>query len=616
MRGRETHSDLRSGAAGDAGRRAARGNRRRNVAAVVTAILVAWTAASRAADKPPVTRLVVEIVVDQLRGDLPLRHQKQWSDGGFRRLYDRGAVFSDAHHGHANTETIVGHATLATGADPSVHGMVGNAWLERSTGDLRYNVEDPRFEIVGNDEKPETEWSVAAKERAPKSANGHVHAKPRRGRSPEALLAPTIADAIAAAGGGKGKVFAVSLKDRGAVPMGGRAGKAFWLSDATGEFISSTYYYPDRKLPEWASGWNAERRADGYSGRTWTLLLAPKLYRSAGSDDMPWEAPPRGMKRTFPHRFDRTALGDGFYAALQASPFGDDLLVSFARALIREERLGRDDVTDYLSVSFSSPDYVGHRYGPDSLEMEDEVIRVDRAIAKLLEAADDAAGPGRTLFVLTADHGVVDPPEALARKEMPGGRVFLSAAERSAAAVKLSKKVGTSFVRRWPPYIYLDRDALLSHNIEPDAAERAIATEMAKLPGVAAAYTRGDIQGGRLPDTLMARAVTRSFHPDRSGDIHIVSKPGWQISFELPTSSQFATGHGTPWHYDTYVPLVFAGPNVPHVVVKRRVDATDVAPTIAALLGIAPPAKTTGQVLAEAIRKPVKLATYDDEDDD
>ncbi len=576
-------------------------------AALAALLVVRFGGVAAGAEKPPATRLVVEIVVDQLRGDLALRSRDRWSSGGFRRLYDHGAVFSDAHHGHANTETIVGHATLATGTDPSVHGMVGNVWLDRAKGDPHYNIEDSGSEIVGHDSRPASgkAGDKGDKAGATTGANGHADIrKPCSGRSPQTMLAPTIADSVVTAGGGKAKVFAVSLKDRAAVPMGGYTGKALWMSDATGEFLSSSYYYPDRKLPAWVTSWNKAHHADHYDGKTWKLLLPAKTYRFAGKDDQPWELPPAGMTRTFPHRLERSRLADGFYPALEASPFGDELLVDFTRELIRSEHLGRDSVVDYLSVSFSSNDYIGHRYGPDSLEMEDEVLRIDRRIAELMKAADDAAGMGHTLFVLTADHGVAEPPEELAAQKIDGGHILLSAAENTAAALRIAKRVGTGFIRRWPPYIYLDRDALLSHGIEPEAAERSVAAEIAKLPGVAFAFTRGDIQGGKLPDTLVARSVARSFHPERSGDIHVVAKPGWQISFELPTSNQFATGHGTPWDYDTFVPLIFSGPGVPHAVVDRRVDATDVAPTIAALLGVPAPARATGHVLAEAIRKP------------
>jgi len=539
-------------------------------------------------------RLVLQITVDQFRADLVLQTRDRWSRDGLRRLYDEGVVFSDAHHGHANTETIVGHATLATGADPSVHGMVGNVWFDRAKGGMHYNVEDPRFDIVGVD-------------RAATGAAGHPEVtKEVHGRSPEEMLAPTIADSIAQAGGGQAKVFAVSLKDRAAVPMAGRSGKALWWSDATGEFISSTYYYPDRRLPAWAVAWNDTNAADRFDGRSWTLLLDPKSYRSSSRDDMPWEEPPAGMARTFPHRFERSTLADGFYAAVAASPFGDDVLLDFTRALVSAESIGHDDVTDYLSVAFSSCDYIGHRYGPSSLEYEDEILRMDRAIAALLRAADEAAGPGRTLVVLSSDHGVADAPQALAAAGRDAGKVVLSTIEADEAVTRLTAKFGGKLIRhRWPPYVYLDVDALRARGVNPELAARELAAEIAKAPGVEAVFTRGQIlrtADGKLPDTGVARAVRRSFHPARSGDIYVVPKPGWQIAYEGSSTVRYATGHGTPWRYDTFVPLVIAGPGVSHAVVSRRVEAIDVAPTIAALVGVESPSRSSGHVLAEALR--------------
>ncbi|MFN2377070.1 MAG: alkaline phosphatase family protein [Candidatus Binatia bacterium] len=535
-------------------------------------------------------RVVLQITVDQLRADLALGVRDRWSPGGFRWLYDKGAVFSNAHHAHANTETIVGHATLATGADPAVHGMIGNVWFDRGTDLLRTNVEDARFATIGDP--------------TPSNADGgHPgQARSSRGRSPEALLAPTIADAIAAAGGGQAKVFAVSLKDRAAVPMAGRSGKALWWSDATGEFVSSTYYYPEARLPDWVQAWNRTKVADRLNGRSWKLLLDRDDYVTV-HDDMPWEEPPVGMSRMFPHRLDRGMLGLGFYSAVGASPFGDDLLLQFTRELLTREDIGRDDVTDYLSVGFSSCDFIGHRFGPSSLEYEDAVVRIDRTIAALLRAADEVAGPGRTLVVLSSDHGIAEAPEALMAAGRDAGLVWLSAIERTEGVRQLNAKFGGRLVRsRWTPYVYLDVDALRAHGVDREDAARELAVEIQKAPGVEAAFTRGQIIDNKLPNTDVARAVRRNFHAERSGDIHVVPKEGWQIAYEGDSKVRFATGHGTPWRYDTWVPIVFAGPGVKRTVVKRRVETIDVAPTIAALLGVQTPSGATGKVLTEALR--------------
>jgi predicted AlkP superfamily pyrophosphatase or phosphodiesterase len=535
-------------------------------------------------------RLVLQITVDQFRGDFVAATRDRWGEGGLRRLYEHGAVFDDAHHRHANTETVVGHATLATGADPSVHGMVGNAWFDREGGRLQYNVEDARYDAVGHDL---VQGSSAAHPEVTKKTGG---------RSPEALLAPTLADSIAKAGGGRAKVFAVSLKDRSSVPMAGRLGKALWWSDATGEFLSSSYYYPGRALPEWVQAWNAGHPADRFDGSPWTLLHDRRSYRAGSADDVPWEAPLPTTGRTFPHRLDRRALGASYYAAIASSPFGDELLLDFARTLLEAEDVGRDDVLDYVAVGFSAVDYIGHRFGPSSLEMEDAILRIDRTIAALLAAADEVAGLGRTLVVLSSDHGVAEAPEELLARGREGGRIRLSEVEETPAVRDLVARLGGKVVlRRWPPYVYLDHEALLARGVDPEAAAKDLAAEIAKAPGVEAVFTRGAILAGELPDTEVARAVRRSFQPDRSGDLHVVPKPGWQIAYEGERPAPFVTGHGTPWNFDTFVPLVISGPGVPHVEVSRRVETVDVAPTVAALLGVERPAGATGKVLGEAL---------------
>ncbi|MFN2377125.1 MAG: alkaline phosphatase family protein, partial [Candidatus Binatia bacterium] len=362
-------------------------------------------------------------------------------------------------------------------------------------------------------------------------------------------------------------------------------------------------YYRDRRLPEWVRKWNGERFADRYDGRTWNLLLDPAGYLAAGSDDRPWEEPPPGMGRTFPHALPRRSAGVGFIEAIAASPFGDEVLLDFTEELIDEEDIGDDEVVDYLSVSFSSFDYIGHRYGPSSLEMEDAILRVDDIIAKLIRDVEQAAGPGRTLVVLSSDHGVAESPRQLEAEGKDGGTVALSQFENAPGMVKVRKKFGSKLVRRWwPPYVYLDNDALRARALDPEKVARELAAEFAKAPGVHAAYTRGQIEAGPLPDTPDAKAVRRSFHSDRSGDIHVVSKPGWQLAYEGENPKRYTTGHGTPWEYDTHVPLIFAGPGVKRGQVSRRVETVDAAPTIAALLGIEPPSRATGRPLPEPLR--------------
>lgn len=556
---------------------------RRAIAAVALAIAAAGPAVAA-------PRLVLQITVDQLRGDLPLRCRERWGEGGFRRLYDHGVVFTDAHFGHANTETVVGHATLATGADPSVHGLVGNSWYDRTGHALQQNVDDSRYALAGN--------GGAAAVDAGHAGAGAARKSP--GRSPSTLLAPTIADSVAVAGRGRARVFSVSLKDRAAVPMGGHDGKAFWWSDVSGEFVSSTYYFPDGRLPGWAQAWNRRHEADRLDGTVWSLKDAPSTYRFVDRDDQPWESPPAGLGRTFPHRYERARLKSGYYAALAASPFGDDLVAGFFEALLQAEEVGRDDVVDYVSVSLSSSDYIGHRFGPDSLEMEDQVLRVDRVIARLLDAADAAAGRGRTLVVLSADHGVAEPIEQQRMEGHDSGRIALSQVEAGAGVRALERRFGGPFVaQNSPPCVYLDNDALARRSVDPAKAARSLAGEIAKTPGVQAVFTRERMLASGPTASPVERAVRRSYHPVRSGDLYVLARPGWQIAHEGPGVLPYATGHGTPWDYDSFVPLVLAGAGLPAMTIGRRVDATDVAPTVAALAGVAKPALASGHVLLE-----------------
>ena len=365
------------------------------------ASLVALTSISghtiRAADDPPAPRLILQITVDALRGDLPRRYGHVLGDGGFRYLMDNGIDYTNAHYLHANTETIVGHASLATGTVPAAHGMIGNVWYDREADRLVYNIEDADYRLltVGADVDDATE--IDPTQRAAKV----------EGRSPAAILTSTFSDQLAMSNGGKSKIFAVSVKDRGAVSLAGHAGKAFWFSKASGEFVTSTYYYD--RYPAWVEAWNARKPAAEYSGKSWTLTHPASTYIFGDADDRAYETDFPGFGRTFPHPYG-TADDKYFTTRLTLSPAGDELTLDFARTLLDSEQMGEDDVTDYLAVSFSSTDYVGHLFGASSLEAEDNIARLDRTLADLLAHVDKRIGLQHVLVVLSADHGQPDVP--------------------------------------------------------------------------------------------------------------------------------------------------------------------------------------------------------------
>jgi len=534
-------------------------------------------------------RLVLQITVDQLRGDQPGRYIDRMGEGGFRYLRDNGVVYADAHHAHANTETIVGHTTLATGAHPAAHGMIGNVWLDRETGFLTYNIEDPRYRLVTAGAGVDRTQEIDPTQRVARS----------EGRSPAAILVSTFSDELAVASAGKAKVFGVSVKDRGAVSMAGHAGKAFWFSKSAGEFVSSDFYYD--AYPDWVVAWNAGYPASRYAGRAWELLHDRWTYVFGERDDQPWETAMPGFGRTFPHAFG-DAESAAFNTYLTLSPAGDQLTLDFAKALIEGEGIGDDDVTDYLSVSFSSTDYVGHLFGPSSLEAEDNLLQLDRTLAELLAFVDERVGLDRTVIVLSADHGGPEVPADLDQYGFEADYVDPDSWETEAgfAAMKELFGIGEELITLYEhPYVYLDRELIEAEGLDQARVEAAVAAEIIKFPGVALAVSGTALARGETPDTPLMRSVLNNYNPKRSGDVFVVFAPGWFINdFDGLT---VAATHGSPWSYDTFVPVIFAAPGVQPQTVTRRIHTIDIAPTLSAILGIKPPSGSRGNVLVEAV---------------
>ena len=539
-----------------------------------------------AAESP---KLVLQITVDQLRGDLPTRYYDRLGDGGFRYLWENGVVYRNAHHAHANTETIVGHTTLATGAHPSTHGMVGNLWFDRETGFTTYNVEDARYPLLTKGADVDKETEIDPTQRAARSD----------GRSPAAILVTTFSDELRSNTAGKSKVVGVSVKDRGAISMAGHTGTAYWFSKANGEFVTSSYYLDE--YPGWVTEFNAGNPAQAFANTSWTLAHEQDSYLFGDSDNREWETDVAGFGRVFPHSF-----GDGtspyFTTWLTVSPAGDRLVLDFAKQALVNEQLGADDVTDYLSVSFSSTDYVGHVFGPSSLEAEDNILRLDRAIGELLSFVDAKAGLENTLVVLSADHGGPDTPGYLDSLGIPAGYVDPESWDREAAIDRIKKRFrikGELIETYSHPYLYFSADVKDDPRIDQQALEAAVVAELMTFPGVSLAVSSSALRRGNVPDTELMASVKRNFHPKRSGDVFIVFEPNWFINdFDGLT---VASTHGSPWNYDTYVPVVFAGAGLEPAVVDRRVLTVDIAATLAAFLGIKPPSGSVGDPLEEVL---------------
>ena len=460
--------------------------------------------ASAQADKPP--RLVLQITVDALRGDLPNRFAHVLGDGGFRYLMEQGIYYSNAHYQHANTETIVGHVSLATGATPAAHGMVANVWFDRELGRLAYNIEDASYQLLtaGADVDQKSEIDPTQK------------AARVEGRSPDNILTSTLSDEMAIHFAGKSKIFAVSVKDRGAVSLAGHAGKAFWFSKASGEFVTSSYYYD--QYPEWVNEWNARKPAMAYSGKSWELAHPAAQYMFGDADDKAYETDLAGFGRVFPH-----AYGNGddryFTTKLTLSPAGDELTLDFAKTLLDKEQLGQDAVPDYLSISFSSTDYVGHIFGASSLETEDNLVRLDRTLADLLAFVDQKVGLDNTLIVLSADHGQPEVPGHLHELGIDNAHHFDTGALDKTPAIEALKKqfgIGKELIEAYfHPYIYLNYQQIRDKGLDQAAVEQAVASELMKFDGVAYAVSSSALRTNRLPDNLLTLSLIHISEPTR-----------------------------------------------------------------------------------------------------
>lgn len=551
---------------------------------VFVIMALSFTAQTFAASEP---RLVLQVTVDALRGDLVNRYYDRLGEKGFRYLWDNGTLYTDAHHTHANTETIVGHVTLATGATPAVHGMIGNVWFDRTKGRTVYNIEDADYRLLTAGAGVDQDAEIDSTQKAAKSD----------GRSPSAIMVTTFADELAIHTAGLSKTFGVSIKDRGAVSMAGHVGKAFWFSKANGEFVTSNYYYDT--YPAWVTEWNKQKLAASYSGKSWNLLHNQDTYLFGDADDRAWETDLAGFGRTFPHPFG-TDDGKYFTTLLTLSPAGDELTLAFTKALITNEQIGADEIPDFLGVSFSSTDYVGHIFGPSSLESEDNILQLDRTLEELFAFIDKKIGLKNTLIVLSSDHGCPEVPGYLEELGVQAGYVEPQGWDKQPALNALKKQFGIAkelIVGYDHPYVYLNHAAIKEYQLDLPEVETAVAHELLQFEGIAQAISSSALRMGKLPDTPLNQAILNNFNPRRSGDIYIVFEPHWFIrDFD---GLEVASTHGSPWSYDTFVPIAFGGMDVAAQHVTRRVHTVDIAATLAAYLGTKPPSGSVGTVLKE-----------------
>ena len=524
-------------------------------------------------------KLVLLIVVDQFRYDYLERFGDLFGSGGFKRLMNDGALFTNANYDYVPTFTACGHAAISSGSVPVLNGIVGNAYFDRQSGRVRVMVADDSAHLV-------TGKAV--------SASGGA-------ASPRTLIGTTIGDQMRLANNFQSKVVAASLKDRSAVlPGGHRPNGAFWFSEAEGEFVSSDYYF--KELPAWVKQFDSGDRVDKYFGMKWERVLPAEAYRRAQAENLPLQRSSLGTRFPYVVTGGEEKPGPRFYNAFTITPFASEYLAEFGKTALEAESLGADEFPDLLSISFSSPDLAGHYYGPDSQEIVDTYVRLDRVIADLLSYVDKKVGLANTIVAVTADHGVAPIPEYMRSKGFDANRMprreVTEAANKALVARFGEGKWVIGFVN---DQLYLDHKLLTEKKVDAAEAERVAGEAALASTGVVNYFTRTQILAGNMPGGPVARRVSNGFNRGRSGDVWLITKPLWFFAEgELPTT------HGSAYNYDTHVPVIILGAGVRPGHYNGDSSPSDIAPTLAALLGIEPPSNMTGRVLVEALVPPIQ----------
>ncbi len=515
-------------------------------------------------------KLVVGIVVDQMRYDYLTRFWDQYGEGGFKKLVNEGFNCKNNHFNYAPTSTGPGHASVYTGTTPSMHGIIGNDWFDKELGEDVYCAGDNTYTSVGTN-----------------SDAGQM--------SPHRMLATTITDQLRLHTQKRGKVIGIALKDRGAVlPAGHAANAAYWFEGGeTGNWITSSYYMD--KLPQWVADFNASDEVEAYK-KPWNTLKPIETYAESGLDANNYEGLKKGeTNSSFPH--DLPALWDdnGKFGLLRGTPYGNSITADFALAALEGEDLGGDSITDFLAVSFSSTDYVGHFYGVNSKEIEDTYIRLDQDLARIFSTLDEKVGVGEYTVFLTADHAAINVPSYLMDSKIPAGYLDMGDMQTRFGEFLQYKYGTTDLVRDLSNYqLFLDHKILANLDIDLEEAQKDIAMELLSYDGIGQVYTGYQMWENEYSEGI-PYILQNGYNQKRSGDVLLVPNTGY-ISY-----SRTGSTHGSAQIYDTHVPLLLFGKGIKQGSTVNRTEIPDIAPTIAALLGIAFPNGTTGRPIGEVL---------------
>ncbi len=515
-------------------------------------------------------KLVVGIVVDQMRYDYLTRFWNHYEDDGFKRLVNDGFNCKNNHFNYAPTSTGPGHASVYTGTTPATHGIIGNNWYDKVTDQEVYCASDDTFNSVGT-------TTDAGK------------------MSPHRMIVTTVTDQLRLHTQMHGKTIAIALKDRGAVLPGGHtANAAYWFYGmGEGNWITSSFYMEN--LPGWVNDFNASNTAENYK-KPWTTLKDINTYLESGLDNNKYEGLFTGQSApTFPHDLPRLWDSNGKYDIIKATPYGNSLTADFAIAALDGEDLGSDPITDFMAVSFSSTDYVGHKYGVNSKEIQDTYVRLDRDLARLFKALDKKVGINEYTVFLTADHAAIHVPAYLKDQKIPAG--YMDGGELVTKFQDFLKyKYGTTdLVKNTSNYqMFLDHDVIKNLDLHIGDVQSDLAQELLNYNDIDKVYTAQQMWQNEYTEGI-PYILQNGYNQKRSGDILMVLKPG-TISYSITGST-----HGSPQIYDTHVPLLFYGKGIRKGSTTVRTEIPDIAPTISTLLGIAFPNGTTGRPISKVL---------------
>jgi predicted AlkP superfamily pyrophosphatase or phosphodiesterase len=514
-------------------------------------------------------KLVVGIVVDQMRQEYFYKYEDRYAEGGLKRLMYEGFMMKNGHYNYIPTYTGPGHASVYTGATPATHGIIGNDWYVRQLNGTIYCAGDSTVTAVGGS-----------------AGSGKI--------SPRNMLTTTITDELRFASNKRSKVVGIAIKDRGAALPAGHLGDAYWFDGSSGEFMTSTYY--TEELPQWVKDFNNRTLPKKYLSQTWETLFPIETYRQSIADDNPFEGPFKGRETpTFPYDLPALMKDNGGLGMIASTPFGNTLTLDMAYAALEGEQLGKRGETDFLAVSFSSPDYIGHRFGPTSIEVEDNYLRLDRELAQFFDHLDKELGKGQYLVFLTADHGVADVVNYMKSENVPAGS--LKTREIISQLREFTNQQygeGDWILSFSNEQVFLNRELAASKSLDLTKMQLEVADFLLTFDGIKETYIANDMK--RVEYNFGRKKLLQmGFNHKASGDVMYIMEPAWLANASTGTT------HGSGFKYDTNVPIVFYGWGIKPGQSANYATVTDIAPTLAMLLKTRIPNGATGEPILEVL---------------